>query len=1289
MRRIIPILLSLLLVLSLPLAAFAAVGDTLSLTEGELSITDESTYDDITVTGGELYIHGVRVSLNGAKYGTNTIAVSGGTLRLEDAWLSGNSAATLNITGGLITGSGIYNEKPSRVAAGTVNITGGIVQIPDVLGFDILIDGNCAVIVEKIANFGNYTDIPYTYNKGLLIVGNSGTVKGEVTLPGAVTVKSGVTLDFVNGAKITNPQLLTIEEGATILVDGQPCAHATYENGICTVCDGYQPAELNSDNVYEIGNAGQLYWFAHQVNHDNANFGSANAILTADIQVNQNVLNPDGTLAADVSDFRVWTPIGFLQNTSSGSVLNVYSGTFDGAGHTISGLYFTGYADYNTSGCAFIGESEGTVKNLGLLDSYFSSQNGAGGIVDGNGGTITDCYNFATVISQNVVGGVAGSNNGTISGCYNAGMILGEYNTGGVVGQIILAGIVENCYNTGIVGGDVGNSYVGGIVGIMWTFESSEIPILRNCWNNGVVTGEFAVGTIAGNVDSGVIENCYYLSDTETDTFDGTTAKTSAQFASGEVTFLLGEAFGQNIDNGGEPQTHPVFSDATVFCGYTDCLDVTPGYSNTRLYPLGSGHTAPNADGCCDHCGNLLSASVTIGETTTYYLDIQEAIDAAETGTKELPARLTFLVDMDLWGDTSNLEINTGVITVDLNGHTIMSQTGSILNIGNYNEHSDAVVTITDSSQEQTGTIFANGYGMGIRCFGGHLILESGNIRVEDDDKLLATGIRVMGGELTITGGYIYAQTNGTRTPAKGVDLVEGSTGTITGGKLVSTIAVNADNDLTVSGDVILSGSQYAIQCQGNLTVNGGIITGTTGDIWHNAASGTFVLGIDQDTGLGATFPGGISISGGTLEGVLAEGAAYWQEGLQLMVDEEATVIAGGDVTVKAVCDHSGNTNTVWAPQGFATHGLTCSICGYYAAIEPHNFDHDTGICQVCDFQPPCAVTVDGNTTYCLDRAIVPELLAEATDNSIVEIKLYMDWIGSYISQRLTIDRGIVTLDINGCTMDARIMLTDAQLTIVDTAEVKGTILNNGGAMAEIYGGKLIIDASADYWGQAEGHENWRIMKGEDNDKVFTIGSTGTEDIVLPQGTIALDNTVGTVWAETNVLSDEIYHICLHIHADADNDHDCDDCDKVLSECADADKDHKCDLCGAELSQCADTDKNHKGDVCGETLSECVDADKDYKCDTCGAELEKPVIEDVIRLAGANRWETSLKVADEMKANLGLEKFDAIIIASGNDFADALAGSYLSTVKNAPILLGWGKGGKYDPGRGQYRLHQG
>ena len=70
-------------------------------------------------------------------------------------------------------------------------------------------------------------------------------------------------------------------------------------------------------------------------------------------------------------------------------------------------------------------------------------------------------------------------------------------------------------------------------------------------------------------------------------------------------------------------------------------------------------------------------------------------------------------------------------------------------------------------------------------------------------------------------------------------------------------------------------------------------------------------------------------------------------------------------------------------------------------------------------------------------------------------------------------------------------------------------------------------------------------------------------------------------------------------------------------------------------------------------------------------------VKTVTRLAGSNRYETALKVADQLKEVLKVKKFDAVIVACGSDFADALAGSYLSTVKNAPILLSFGGGGKY------------
>ena len=60
---------------------------------------------------------------------------------------------------------------------------------------------------------------------------------------------------------------------------------------------------------------------------------------------------------------------------------------------------------------------------------------------------------------------------------------------------------------------------------------------------------------------------------------------------------------------------------------------------------------------------------------------------------------------------------------------------------------------------------------------------------------------------------------------------------------------------------------------------------------------------------------------------------------------------------------------------------------------------------------------------------------------------------------------------------------------------------------------------------------------------------------------------------------------------------------------------------------------------------------------------------EISRTYGANRFDTAFVVADQMKANLGIEKFDAVVVASGTNFADALSGSYLSAAKNAPILL--------------------
>ncbi len=315
--------------------------------------------------------------------------------------------------------------------------------------------------------------------------------------------------------------------------------HEFGENGFCTVCGAYEPASEDENGVYQIANAGNLYWFANYVNDmANAEYknvfyqSSANAVLTANITVNENLLK---SLAFDENgnvtngaNFGEWSLIGYYNNYND----NVYyAGTFDGNGHTISGLYFN---DSNREGAGLIGlTTEGAViKNVGVIDSYFKGKYYVGGVCgDNNGGTITNCYNTGSVNGNNNVGGVCGCYlRGTITNCYNTGEVNGNgdyvggvcgykeggtitncYNTGSVKGNSYVggvcgdnSGIIENCYNTGSVNGN--GNYIGGVCG-------ENYGPITNCYNMGAVTcDESFVGGISGN-NNGSIINCYNIAE--------------------------------------------------------------------------------------------------------------------------------------------------------------------------------------------------------------------------------------------------------------------------------------------------------------------------------------------------------------------------------------------------------------------------------------------------------------------------------------------------------------------------------------------------------------------------------------------------------------------------------------------------------------------------------------------------------------------------------------------------------------------------------------------------------
>ena len=175
----------------------------------------------------------------------------------------------------------------------------------------------------------------------------------------------------------------------------------------------------DGDGNYLIGNAAELYGFAEIVNGGNA---TANAKLTADIVVNENVLAANGD--ANTGDFEQWTPIGNdLYNDK------VYSGTFDGQGHTISGLYVSISSADQFGGLIGTPGASVVVKNLGVVDSYFGSTYNLLGSIVGNvsyGSTVTlaNVYSTSTVAGDNWIGGLVGgdgSGSVTIINSYFAG----------------------------------------------------------------------------------------------------------------------------------------------------------------------------------------------------------------------------------------------------------------------------------------------------------------------------------------------------------------------------------------------------------------------------------------------------------------------------------------------------------------------------------------------------------------------------------------------------------------------------------------------------------------------------------------------------------------------------------------------------------------------------------------------------------------------------------------------------------------------------------------------------
>lgn len=517
-----------------------------------------------------------------------------------------------------------------HIDANTISCSGSQINAADHVYVGVSL--NC-VDSEIRAGKIDFSATKRTYTDSIVVDNKNNTTRiyGAATLCEELKIPSAGTIMFAEGACITNLDKLTVEEDANIFVnykmdeygsesyekhthnteatkggtykDSQmhyenvackdcPIGYVTetlverehtYENGFCKACDAYEPAVLNSNNAYEIGNAGQLYWFADKVNKESYKYVNVNVVLTADIVVNKNVLN-DGELTKDVDGLRNWTPI------------QQYDGTFDGARHTISGIYCV--SDTIEEAGIFQNTIDNAiVENIGVLDSYYCLKKGynVGGIVGFNSGIIRNCYNEGMVSSlynnDNYLGGICGMNGGgTITGCYNKGKVANSVwgtRAGGICGRS--TNKILNCYNTGSV---TGGYMVGGICGS--NASSTTSGRIENCYNIGTINTIINDNDDKRNIavienEKAVVNNCYYLEDNYIAEEDGASGRDADDFASGEIAYRLqvgqdDPVWGQTLaDEGGDP--YPVLGGKTVYQNvtYSGCTvdtSLTIEYSN-------------------------------------------------------------------------------------------------------------------------------------------------------------------------------------------------------------------------------------------------------------------------------------------------------------------------------------------------------------------------------------------------------------------------------------------------------------------------------------------------------------------------------------------------------------------------------------------------------------------------------------------------------------------------------------------------------------------------------------
>ena len=339
-------------------------------------------------------------------------------------------------------------------------------------------EGLASVQLTGLSTEGDNPDIIVPYDKG------SNTYTAIVAPQSVAAGTAFVTCTFTNGKTFVYKM-----KNAT---DWQAGGEYTYTVSLAAAKDlGYT---IESNGSYTVYNADGLLNVAELVNG-----GKTDINIT--LEKNIDLTGKD------------WTPIGTDYDNS-------YKGTFDGGGHTITGLTFTTNDEY--AGLFGWLNRAGTVKNVVMEGVQITSNQiyggSIGGVVGSGWGTIENCSVSGSVSGTVYVGGVVGVQiGGSITGCSSSATVKGTVDVGGVAGQTNSSATLTACYATGnvIIEMDTKKNIAGGsLVGMNAGSSLLACYATGNVTSTGSSTGYVHIGGFLGN-NYTTVTACYWKNNHE------------------------------------------------------------------------------------------------------------------------------------------------------------------------------------------------------------------------------------------------------------------------------------------------------------------------------------------------------------------------------------------------------------------------------------------------------------------------------------------------------------------------------------------------------------------------------------------------------------------------------------------------------------------------------------------------------------------------------------------------------------------------------------------------------